>query len=340
MNFRSPPFASGKKAAGRPRGGRWFAPALLLALLTLPGRHCAAGVAGVADATLRVGFSSAMFVEVNENDAKASVKAWGQSVAKERGIPTNPETCIYDGTPALLAALRNKSVDVVAVTMIEYAVLSREIHFAPIFVTTAGGQTREQYLVLVNRDNGIERLSDLRGRSLAFHENARDCLAQPWLDTQLITETGKSTADWLGKITQSPKLARVVLPVFFHQCDACVVDRTGFETMCELNPQVGKQLKIIAQSPAMVPAVFCFRADYAPAFKEQLFQGIRDLNKSATGQQLLTIFQSEKIEDEPASCLDSALALLARHAKLTGAAVVANGPNPSAPPQLSKGVMP
>jgi ABC-type phosphate/phosphonate transport system substrate-binding protein len=310
---------------------------LLLALLTLPGRPCAAGV---ADATLHVGFSSAMFAEVNENYAKASVKAWGQSVAKERGIPTDPETCILQGTPALLAALRNKSVDVVAVTMIEYAVLSREIHFAPIFVTTAGGQTREQYLVLVNRDNGIERLSDLRGRSLAFHQNARDCLAQPWLDTQLITETGKSTADWLGKITQSPKLARVILPVFFHQCDACVVDRTGFETMCELNPQVGKQLKIIAQSPEVVPAVFCFRADYAPAFKEQLFQGIRDLNKTATGQQLLTIFQSEKIEDEPASCLDSALALLARHAKLTGAAVVANGPNPSAPPQLSKGVMP
>ena len=58
--------------------------------------------------------------------------------------------------------------------------------------------------------------------------------------------------------------------------DACVVARTGFETMCEINPQIGKQLKVIASSPEVVPAVFCFRADYSPPFKEDLLAGLRD----------------------------------------------------------------
>jgi phosphonate transport system substrate-binding protein len=257
-----------------------------------------------------------MFTDVNENDAKASVKVWGQTIAKERGIPTDPETRIFKDTSSILQALRGKSVDAIGITIIEYAALSKEVHFAPIFVTYTGGRTREQYLLLVHQDSQIARLADLRGRSLTFHENSRVRLAQPWLDTLLVKDGGKPSAEWLGKITQCPKLSKVVLPVFFHQSDACVVTRTGFETMCELNPQIGKQLKVIARSPEVVPAVFCFRADYAPSFKEDLFAGVRNLHQTVAGQQVLTIFQSEKIEDQPASCLDSALEMLATHDRL------------------------
>jgi phosphonate transport system substrate-binding protein len=97
-----------------------------------------------------------------------------------------------------------------------------------------------------------------------------------------------------------------------------VVSRAEFETMCELNPQIGQQLKIIATSPEVVTSVLCFRADYAPAFKPQLFTALRDLYKTPAGQQVLTIFQSEKIEDQPASCMDSALELLAAHDRICG----------------------
>jgi phosphonate transport system substrate-binding protein len=192
------------------------------------------------------------------------------------------------------------------------------VRFAPIFVTYNGGRTREQYLVLVHLDAKLDRLADLRGRNLTVHQNSRVCLAQPWLDTLLVKEGAKPAAEWLGKLTQCPKLSKVVLPVFFHQSDACVVTRTGFETMCELNPQIGKQLKVIARSPEVVPAVFCFRANYAPSFKEDLFAGVRDLHQTMAGQQVLTVFQSEKIEDQPASCLDSALEMLATHDRLCG----------------------
>jgi phosphonate transport system substrate-binding protein len=266
-----------------------------------------------------------MFTDVNENDAKAAVKAWGQTVARERRIPVDPDPTIYKDTAALLAALRSKTVDAVGITLVDYAVLSLEIRFAPIFVTQVGGKPSEQYLLLVHQDSHIDRLTDLRGHSLTLHQNPRTCLAQPWLDTLLAQNGGKPTAEFVGKITQSLKLSKAILPVFFRQSDACVVTRTGFETMVELNPQLGKQLKIIASSPEVVPAVFCFREDYSPIFKEDLFAGIRDLHKSVAGQQVLTVFQSVKIEDQPASCLDSALGILARQARLVGLPGTTNG---------------
>lgn len=290
-------------------------PILLWITLLLSVSHAA----DPTTAPFRIGFSSSMFTDVNENDARASVKAWGQTVAREQGIPTDPEPMILKDPAALLQALRSHRVDVVGITMLDFGALRHEVRFGPVFVNYNSGRTTEEYVLLASRDSRIETVSDLRGRHVAFHTNPRLCLAPLWLDTLLVQKGFPPSAGFLGGITQNSKLARVVLPVFFHQCDACVVTRSGFNTMNELNPQVGKQLKIIATSTDMVPCAFAFRADYDSPLKEQVFAGIRDLHKTPAGQQILTIFHSEKIEDQPAACLDSALELMATYTRLCGA---------------------
>jgi phosphonate transport system substrate-binding protein len=313
-------FASGL-AAFRFRIPVWAA--ILVLAATLPVRSLAAGQ---NDADFRIGFSSSMFTEVNENDARASIKVWGQTIAKKHGVPINPDPMIIKDTPALLQALRDKEVDAVGITIIEYAAVSQEIQFAPIFLTRTGGQTREQYLLLVHQESQIDRLPDLRGKNLTFYQNARTCLAQPWLDTMLVQNAGKPAAGFVGKITQARQLSKAVLPVFFRQSDACMVTRAGFETMCELNPQIGRQLKIVARSPEVVPVLLCFRADYSSVFKEDVFASLRELHTSVPGQQVLTVFECEKIEEQPATCLESALELLACYAHLADGAGVTKAP--------------
>ena len=264
----------------------------------------------------RIGFASSMFTDVNENDAKAAVKVWGQMIAREQGVPTSPDPAIFKTIESMLSSLRNREVDAVATTLTEYDALRRDVRFAPIFVTYNAKKTTEQYVLLAHQDSPVKSLADLRGRSLGLHQNPRACLAPLWLDTLLVQEGFKPAAGFAGKITPATKLSKVVLPAFFRQSDACLVARSGFETMAELNPHVGKQLKVIAASPEVVPAVFVFRADYAPPFKDKLLKGVNDLHKTPAGQQVLTIFHSESIEEQPATCLDSALELLATHARL------------------------
>lgn len=302
----------------------------LLAVLVL-GRSPAAEP---PDTSFRVGFSHTLFTDVNENDARASVKAWGQTIARERHIPTDPEARIFQTTAELQQALRDKLVDAVGISTVEYAVVSREVPLAPLFITYNAGRCREEYLLLVHRDSKLDHLAELHGKSLTFHANSRSSLAQPWLDTLLLKDGDQPAAEWLGKISRTPKLAQVILPVFFHQTDACVATRTEFETMRELNPQIGQQLKVLARSPEMVTSLFCFRADYAPAFKEPLFAGLRELHRTPAGLQVLTIFQSEKVEDQPASSMDSALELLAEHARLV------HGGATNAVPAATKGLTP
>lgn len=274
------------------------------------------GAANMSDAPFRIGFASSMFTDVNENDARAAVKVWGALIAREQNIPTDPNPAILKNMDALLRSLSEKQVDAVGITLTEYVQLRRKIRFDPIFVTYNAGSMTEQYVLLAHRKGAIKTLADLGGRSLSIYTNSRAYLAPLWLDTLLVKQGHPAAAHFSGKIVQNTKLSKVVLPVFFRQVDVCLVTRSGFDTMSELNPQVGQQLVVIAESPAMVPAVLVFRADYQPSFREKLIAGLNGLNKTPAGRQVLTIFHGENIGEQPVRCLDSAVELIATHEQL------------------------
>jgi hypothetical protein len=71
-----------------------------------------------------------------------------------------------------------------------------------------------------------------------------------------------------------------------------------------------------SSSPKIIPTLICFRADYAPAFKDKILAGLRDLHLSPAGQQVLTVFRCEKLEEIPADGLQSTLNLLGHFEKL------------------------
>ncbi|MCX6623326.1 MAG: hypothetical protein NTY38_20120, partial [Acidobacteria bacterium] len=72
---------------------------------------------------------------------------------------------------------------------------------------------------------------------------------------------------------------------------AWLATKRGFDTMCELNPQVARGLKIIASSPPMVVSFYAFRRNYRSVYRERLIQAISGLHTSAAGRQLAMLFQ-------------------------------------------------
>jgi phosphonate transport system substrate-binding protein len=148
--------------------------------------------------------------------------------------------------------------------------------------------------------------------------NPRTSLASTWLETRLSKEGLGRLSDVFDRVTQFSKLTRAILPVYFGQIDACLVTRQGFETASELNPQVGRQLKVLASSEALVPVVFCFRGDYKSPYRDRLLAEIGKVKTTAAGQQFMTLFQCDTLMEGPESLLASASALLQAHRDLRG----------------------
>ena len=271
----------------------------------------------------RLGFSSRMFTDINENDAKASVKVWAQVLATERNIPLNTEPRVMYGVGAITEALRKKQVDCVAMTTDEYRVVSQEVDLSSLIVSLKDGEATEEYIILVRQDNGIEKIEHLRKRTLAVFQSARTGVAESWLAGLLAQKGLGPPEEFCGAITRPSKLLGVVLPVFFRRVDACLVTRRGYATMCELNPQMGRQLKALETSSKLVPVVFAFRRDFAPPFFDRLISEMTKIQTTPAGQQVLTIFQCDRLEVFPLSALQGTLDLLARS---SGSITASNAP--------------
>ncbi len=263
----------------------------------------------------RVAFSRSMFTEINENDAKAAVKVWARTLAQERNIPVEVEAEVLPDAEAIIEAMRNNHIAGASVVTDEYWRMSQQIPFSHLIYSVRERQITEEYVLLVRRDQSLERVEDLRGRSVIFFQNPRASLAPIWLESLLLQRNLGLSVQFCGSITYATKTTRVILPVYFQQVDACVATRKGFETMGELNPQIGRQLKIIATSSALVPTVFCIQESYQPSFLDVLLQEIQKTDTTPAGQQVLAVFQCDDLAEHPASALDTSLELLKNHAR-------------------------
>jgi phosphonate transport system substrate-binding protein len=270
---------------------------------------------------VRFAFSAEMFKDVNENDAKASVKAWALALCHERHVPMSADPVILSGIGELRKALRSATIDGAAVPTEEFLGLEPELQGTNLFISSMAGHFTEEYLLLVRADSGIVDLGGLRGRKMILFDNIRASLAPLWLD-EILLEAGLGTAtNCFGEILEEPKLVKVVLPVFFHQQDACVVTRRGFQIMCEMNPQVQLQLRVLAMSPGLVPSVGFLRIGFDSPLRDNMMYALRGLEKSVSGTQVLTLFQIDQLQEAPANLLDTARELVSTRQRLMQASV-------------------
>jgi len=298
---------------------------LLLAATTFRG--------GAADADpaqrpteIRLAFSKAMFVDVNENDAKAAIRVYTKNIGDQNGVYVGMQPELPDGTNAIARLLELQQADLLILPAEEFFALENQGLEGPLLLHEIGGSLTEVYLLLVRADSAIGKVEDLKGRSLIVASDTRSSLATAWLEV-LCREHGLGpAAGALAKVAHNSKTTQVVLPVFFGKADACVVTRAGWEVMCELNPQLKKQLRVLAVSGPLVPTVTCFRRGFTESIKQQVIRAVELSSVKPEFKQLLALFQAGGLVNEPVSMLAGTRAFLANYHQLCAGT---NAPHPS-----------
>lgn len=295
-------------------------------LVTAGSLFLAATIAGQAEeaaepAPLRIGFALHALSGVNESDARAALKLWAQLLGKDYGVPVASAVAFFPDAESIKEAFEARRVDALTMSTVDYWKLRRTSPFFPeIVVGMVNGKFSEEYVVLVHREHPATKLADLRGRKLGVDGARASSLAAVWLETVLLEQSLGTLEGFWGEIDHVSKTSRVVLPVFFKQVDACIVTRARFATMTELNPQLGRQLRVIAESPPLISSAFFFRGDLASPYHRQLLAQVDRITQSAAGRQTLTLFQTDRLAPSALSNLDASCALLDRHKELLAAA--------------------
>jgi phosphonate transport system substrate-binding protein len=282
----------------------------------------AAGSAPASDDAspgLRIAVSESVAGEVNDNDLRAAIKTWAEAVARQTGVRIDAELCT---SGQLVQRVRNRQVDAFSTNVLEFA---RVAGYADheLVVDETQFPDGEEYVLLVHQSGGIRSLADLRGRTLLLDRSTRACLAGIWLDTLLGSAHLGAMDTFLGRLESSPKLSRVVLPVFFRQTDACLVTRRGYDTMCDLNPQLAKQLHPLAVSPKLVTTFLAFHKDSPAETRRRFLAAVTDLHKTVAGRQALMLFGSTRLVPADVAVLRTSFELLHAYERLQGKAPAA-----------------
>jgi ABC-type phosphate/phosphonate transport system substrate-binding protein len=268
-----------------------------------------AATAAEGTAPIRLAISTSIMGEVNLNDARAAMTIWLKQITADININLAISPKLFSTTQEIQDGTRGGQLDAIAVNVIEYRPIADLLDSSQL-VTMVGDGALEQYVILAKQNSGIRQLGDLKGRRVCTLKIPKMCLAPAWLFT-ILEEAHLGLAEqFFGPMVTDTKFSRVVLPVFFGQADACVTTKRGFDTMCELNPQVAKELKVVASSPLIVVSFYIFRKNYRNVNRERLIKALSGLRATPAGRQLATLFQFDDLTVRDASCLASALSLL------------------------------
>jgi phosphonate transport system substrate-binding protein len=268
---------------------------------------------GLRRETLRVGFTKNAFLHVNRNDVEAGYRVLAETVGRRRGYQVECSTKLFEDTEVLEQALEDGSLQMVVVDAWRYLGMNSR-RLDPAFLSSEQGQVGRTYALLTRADSGLKTLADLRDKEVQLFEVANASLGGIWL-TALLLGVGVDAPDtFFHRVESVGKPTAAVLPVFFGKKQACVVDAPSLAVIQELNPQVGKALRAIETSEPLSSALIClyngsWRSD---TFRQDLIQTVSELHLDPAGQQLLTLFRTDRLVRFEERRLDSIRRLRAR----------------------------
>jgi ABC-type phosphate/phosphonate transport system substrate-binding protein len=260
---------------------------------------------------LNVGFPKYILFDVDIKDAQVAMELWANELSKMNKLPLKTRSIIINDLPSLVKALKNKQIDVIGLPSLDYLKIKDEVELIPALGTVLGGKHGEEYVLISRIDKAPNGLKELKSNKLVFQRDRFvGNVPLMWLDTLLIKQGLPVSEHFFTDIKTVNKVSQAVLPVFFKQMDACLVTRRGFDTMVELNPQLGEQLRILNASPIFVMGVVVFRKDFNEEYRKRIIKTAVDFRKLSSGNQMLTLFKVDDFFPFHNSDLDTLLELL------------------------------
>lgn len=276
---------------------------------------------------LHVGFTRSSFRNVNASDATAAFRVFAQTVARKRGYRLEADTQLFDSSSACEAEIQKGAINLAILDAWDY--LGMDIHqvMEPVFVHQEQGSVFKNYLLLTRRNSGLSALTDLRGKNIMVLEGKGGDVSRAWLGRLLLAKHLETPTNFFGNLERVTKPAAAVLPVFFGTQPACLVDRASFQIMSELNPQVGSNLVILAESDPYLESITCISRSGWPSeqARKDLIKAIAEFHLEPNGRQILELFKVDQMAPFKNEYLDTARNLQRDISMLTGALAGTNG---------------
>lgn len=258
--------------------------------------------ANVDEASVRFALSETLIAGINLNDARATMAVWMKQISKDIQVDVRFPAHVFDSSEQIQRRIRAADADAVVINILDYRHVAQHLDTANLYVEN--DLSGQRLILLVSSQSGAATWRDLRGKRLIMQDGWTAHLSPWWLKSLVHPEAPEQ---FFSSLSSDLRASQVVLPVFFGRAEACITTARSFQTMRELNPQLGNRLKVLETSPDLVANFYAFHRGFRGHTRERLENALKSLGSSVSGKQLMTLFQVNALARRDSACLRETL---------------------------------
>ncbi len=191
--------------------------------------------------------------------------------------------------------IRQRKVHVLIITGVDYLLLKKKTNVVPLVVASKlSDSPLESYVLLARKGVSLKDLVAMKQRRLVVDSSNPWDIGRIWLETELNEKGHPPVNQSFTDLQVAKKPMRTVLPVFFGHAEACLVLKSAYDTMVDLNPQLGQQLHVLMRSPGFIKNLICIVDYLDPKLVSAMDEALREMHTTDVGRQVLVIFQLQR----------------------------------------------
>ncbi len=265
---------------------------------------------------LRIAVSNDTLAGANVNDARAAYLVWIDEYTRQTGkLLAEIVPGVFLPSDEVIRGIHQGTIDCFGITALEYVKLIDLID-PDVIVLQDYLADGIEYVLLVHNNSPFRKIADLRGAQVVSHLHRDMVLLPAWLGTLLAQNNLPSAQHFFGNIMTHDTVNQVVLPVFFHRMDGACLARRNWETAVELNPQLGRDLRVLAVSPKIIPIAVAFRRNCNAESRKVLLQTMLRISTTVAGQQMAALYQARGFVMRPVSTMKNTVEMVRQYERM------------------------
>ncbi len=261
---------------------------------------------------LHVAFSSRVFPDVDQRDARIAMELWARELSRKAGVPEAKVT-LFNNPDEIRNLVRRGDIHLVTLPSIEYLAWRKELNMVPSYLAANKCGKDMEHILVVRRTSGISKVAQLKGKTIAIPTSAKLQTSSLWLKVLLLRQGIHDSQAYFGRFSETGKPSKSIMGVFFHQYHAAIVTRGSFETCTAINPQLGKDLAVIAESKSLPGDVSCIPENISARLRQSIDAAAITLHENAVGKQIMTLFHINRVIPYKASYMAGLEDLVREH---------------------------
>ncbi|BCG65910.1 MAG: hypothetical protein methR_P3781 [Methyloprofundus sp.] len=285
----------------------WFS---ILVFCILPYSHATDKIVPLP--VFHAGFYINAFSDIAIEDIEVALRFWTEKLADQANYPS--DTTVYESLDKMRTDFYQGKINFIVAPPLVFVNEFDLTQLTDGYKSLMHGTAFDTLIAVTHNQSGIQDFSDVKNKQLLMLEH--DELMHMYLDVLTLEHFGKQSKQVFAKIRRSAKSSKMIYKLFFKKTDVILVYLQDYRLATELNPQIKHQTHIIAELASIPRGLAFFHIRTDSQLRQDAIEEAEKLHTYPKGQQLLNLFQADRMIRSSLSDLDTTRQLKQRYQQL------------------------